>query len=261
MDIIRRLIAEFIGTFGLVFGGVGAIIAAGTITRAGAAAAAAVPGHIPGNTDGHAELIMIALGFGLIIAVMVCAVGHISGAHLNPAVTLGLFAGRKHSLHDTVFYILVQLLAAVAAAGILQLLDHEGYGVAKAATVPGPGVSVAQALVWEIILTFFLVFTVFGTAVDKRGPNVIAGVMIGLVVAVDIMIGGPYTGASMNPARSFGPALIGRVWTVHWVYWAGPIIGGVLAGLIYNLFFLLPLRTVAMRRTTTTTVTAVAVSE
>ena len=241
MDIIRRLIAEFIGTFALVFFGVGSIIAAGTLTRAGAAAAAAVPNHIPGNTDGHAELIMIALAFGLIIAIMVCAVGHISGAHLNPAVSIGLLAGGKASVHDTLFYVLTQLLAATAAAGLLQLL-HGGYGVATGTPVPGPGVSVMQTLVWEIILTFFLVFTVFGVAVDKRGPNVIAGVMIGLTVTVDILIGGPYTGASMNPARSFGPALFGRVWTAHWVYWVGPIVGGVLAGLIYNSFFLMYLR-------------------
>src|SRR4051812_17734261 len=143
MDIIRRLIAEFIGTFALVFAGVGAVIAAGTITRAGAAATAAVPNHIPGNTDGHAELIMIALAFGLIIAVMVSAVGHISGGQFNPAVSVGLLAGGKQSVHDTLFYVLTQLLAAVAAAGVLQLL-HGGYGVAMGTPKPAPDVSVMQ---------------------------------------------------------------------------------------------------------------------
>jgi MIP family channel proteins len=184
---------------------------------------------------------MVALSFGLIIAVMVAAVGHISGAQFNPAVSIGLLAGGKQSVHDTLFYVLTQLVAAVAAAGVLQLL-HGGYGVAKGTPIPGPDISVMQTFVWEVILTFFLVFVVFGAAVDKRGPNVVAGAMIGLTVTVDILIGGPYTGASMNPARSFGPALIGRVWTAHWVYWVGPIVGGVLAGVIYNVFFLLPLR-------------------
>jgi MIP family channel proteins len=170
---------------------------------------------------------------------MVSATGHISGGQFNPAVTVALLVTRKMTPHDALFYILTQLLGAVAAAGVLQLL-FGGYVTAMGTPVPsGPLLHMPmKVMVLEVILTFALVFVVFGTAVDKRGPNVIAGLLIGLTVTLDILVGGPYTGASMNPARSFGPALIGRVWDDHWVYWVGPIVGGVLAGLIYNTFFL-----------------------
>ncbi len=104
----------------------------------------------------------------------------------------------------------------------------------------------------EIVLTFALVFVIFGTAVDRRGPNLIAGLLIGLTVTLDILVGGPYTGASMNPARSFGPALFGRRWDAHWVYWVGPMIGGVLAALVYTMVFL-PRPNATVTRTTTTT--------
>jgi MIP family channel proteins len=236
MDIIRRLIAEFIGTFALVFVGVGSVIAANAVTTAGLASHPAIS-----NTDGHAGLILIALSFGLVIAVMVCAVGHISGAQFNPAVSIALLTARKQTAHDTLFYVLIQLIAAVAAAAVLHLF-HGGYAVADGVTMPAVGMTPLKAMWIEVILTFFLVFVIFGVAVDKRGPAVIAGFSIGLTVAFDILIGGPFTGASMNPARSFGPALIGRKWDYHWIYWVGPILGGALAGLIYNSFFLLCLR-------------------
>jgi glycerol uptake facilitator-like aquaporin len=113
-----------------------------------------------------------------------------------------------------------------------------GYVNASGATVPAVHFSAAKALWMEVFLTFFLVFVIFGVAVDKRGPNYVAGLLIGLTVALDIILGAPYTGASMNPARSFGPALIGSVWKSHWVYWVGPLLGGALAGQIYHMFFL-----------------------
>jgi MIP family channel proteins len=216
MDIVRRMIAEFIGTFALVFVGVAAI------------------GVSPDKGGG---LLSIALAFGLTVAVMVSATGHISGGQFNPAVSLALLATGKMSLHDTLFYILGQILGAVAAAGVVQLM-FGGYTTYNGTPAPGGNFGVTQTLVMEMVLTFFLVFVVFGVAVDKRGPNVMAGLLIGLTVTFDILIGGPYTGASMNPARSFGPALVGRHWDAHWVYWVGPIIGGVLAGLIYKMFFL-----------------------
>jgi glycerol uptake facilitator-like aquaporin len=108
--------------------------------------------------------------------------------------------------------------------------------------VPAVGMTPLKAMWIEFILTFFLVFVIFGVAVDKRGPAVIAGFSIGLTVAFDIMIGGPFTGASMNPARTFGPALIGRKWDYHWIYWVGPILGGLAAAVLYNSFFLMCLR-------------------
>jgi len=247
MDIARRLIAEFIGTFALVFVGVGAVIASEAVTTAGLASHPLVS-----NTDGHAGLILVALSFGLVIAGMVAAVGHISGGQFNPAVSVALLATGKQSAHDTLFYVLIQLIAGVAAAGVLHLF-HGGYAVADGVTMPNiaAGITPIKAMWIEIILTFFLVFVIFGSAVDKRGPTVVAGFFIGLTVAFDIMIGGPFTGASMNPARSFGPALIGRKWDFHWVYWVGPIAGGLFAGVIYNSFFLLCLRN---PKTTTTSV-------
>ena len=229
MDIVRRCIAEFIGTFALVFVGVAAI------------------GVSPDKGGG---LLSIALAFGLTVGVMVSATLHISGGQFNPAVSLALLATRKMSLHDALFYILTQLIAAVAAAGVLQLM-FGGYLTADGTPVPHAPFTAMKALVMETILTFILVFVIFGVAVDKRGPNAIAGLLIGLTVTLDILIGGPYTGASMNPARSFGPALIGRQWTAWWVYWIGPIIGGVLAGLVYNTFFLGYNRPAAVTRATT----------
>jgi MIP family channel proteins len=231
MDIARRCIAEFIGTFALVFVGVGAVSIA------------------PEKGGG---LLSIALAFGLTVAVMVSATLHISGGQFNPAVSVALLVTRKMSLHDTLFYVLTQLIAAVAAAGVLQLM-FGGYVTADGTPVPKAPFTTHAALWMEVILTFILVFVIFGVAVDKRGPNYVAGLLIGLTVTLDILLGGPYTGASMNPARSFGPALIGRVWHDHWVYWVGPLIGGVLAGLVYNTFFLGHTRPVTVTRTTTTT--------
>ena len=234
MDIVRRCIAEFIGTFALVFVGVAAINV---------------------SPDKGGGLLSIALAFGLTIGVMVSATLHISGGQFNPAVSLALLATGKMSLHDALFYILTQLVAAVAAAGVLQLM-FGGYTTFNGTPIPVDPFTPMKALVMEVILTFILVFVIFGVAVDKRGPNYLAGLLIGLTVTLDILIGGPYTGASMNPARSFGPALIGMQWTAWWVYWVGPLLGGVLAGLVYNFVFLVPARPATVAATTVTPTTA-----
>ena len=216
MDILRRCIAEFIGTFALVFVGVGAVTIA------------------PEKGGG---LLSVALCFGLTVAVMVSATLHISGGQFNPAVSIALFVTRKMSPHDTLFYVLTQLLGAAAGAAVLQLM-FGGYVNSNGATVPTAPFTPMKAMWMEVILTFILVFVIFGVAVDKRGPNYVAGLLIGLTVTLDILLAGIYTGASMNPARSFGPALFGSVWKYHWVYWVGPLLGGVLAGIVYNTFFL-----------------------
>lgn len=239
MDIIRRLVAEFIGTFALVFVGCGSVKFFAMVQQ----------------PNPQVNVLAIALAFGLTVAVMVAATGHISGGQFNPAVTTALLVTRKMSLHDALFYILTQLVAGTAAAWLL--LKWLGfYAVNASVTLPGPSFTPMNAMWMEVILTFFLVFVIFGVAVDKRGPNINAALMIGLTVAIDIMLGGPYTGASMNPARSFGPAIMASNWTDHWVYWVGPIVGGILAGVIYNTFFLPTARVVAVSATTTT-VTAV----
>ena len=236
MDIVRRCIAEFIGTFALVFIGVGSIAF-----------------FAPSGKDPN--VLSIALAFGLTVAVMVSATLHISGGQFNPAVSIALLVTRKMSAHDTLFYVLTQLVASVAAAGLLQLMLG-GYVTYNGTPAPGGEFTPIRAFTMEIILTFVLVFVIFGVAVDKRGPNQLAGLLIGLTVTLDILIGGPYTGAAMNPARSFGPALFGRRWEFHWVYWLGPIIGGALAGIVYNYVFLAPARRATVATTTVTPTTA-----
>lgn len=212
----KALIAEFIGTFTLVFIGVGAI--AGN--------------YINGGQTG---LVGIALAHGLAIAVMVSATAAVSGGHLNPAVTIGLFAAQKIDAVNTVGYVLAQCLGGIVAAGLIKFcvpaMALQAVGMGTPAV--GAGISVSNAFFTEIILTFFLVFVVYGSAVDKRAPKV-GGLFIGLTVALDILMGGPISGAAMNPARHLGPALLGGGLQNLWLYWLGPVVGGVLAGVCYK---------------------------
>lgn len=213
----RKLTAEFVGTFALIFFGAGAIIA----------------------TQGS-NLVVIALAHGLAIALLVSSLGHISGGLFNPALTIGLWATRQISTIDSVTYIIVQLLGAVASALVLVLLFPEVFrevpGINLGAPQLHPEVSAVRGVGIEVVLTFFLMLAVFGTALDKRGPK-LGGLVIGLVIIVDVFAGGPLTGAAMNPARSFGPALVDGTWADHWVYWVGPIIGAVGAALLYHRVF------------------------
>ena len=214
-DNIKKYVAELVGTFALTFIGGAAII------------------------NGQAGLVGVALAHGLTVAVMVSAIGHISGGHINPAVTAGFLVTGKMSLRDGLSYIVFQLIGSSIAAYLLLVLVPRASEVALGGQALAEGVSFGAAVGVEIILTFFLVFTVFATAVDERGTfKSIAGFGIGLVVAFDILAGGPVTGASMNPARSFGPALVAGVWNNHLVYWIGPVVGGVIAGLLYTGLFL-----------------------
>ena len=217
--LLQQCVAEFIGTFALIFVGIGAIYNAGT---AGAGMG----------------LLGVALAHGLTIAVMVSATGGISGGHLNPAVTFGVLVGGKTSLPQAVAYWIAQL-AGGAAAGFLLMALFAGNVptaaeiVSKGTPDLGPNISAGQGIVIEAVLTFFLVFVVYGSAVDSRAPR-IGGLAIGLTVALDILFGGPLTGAAMNPARTFGPALASGHWNHHLVYWVGPLLGGGAAGLIYG---------------------------
>lgn len=218
MTLAKACLAEFIGTFALIFIGVGAIYH-----------------DTPGNGVG---LLGVALAHGLTIAVMVSATGGISGGHLNPAVSFGLFIGGQIDLRRTLAYWIAQLLGATIAAflliGILGSVGSPGAQVVFAGTPAlSKGVSFGRGVAVEAVLTFFLVFVVYGSAVDVRAPK-IGGLAIGLTVALDILFGGPLTGAAMNPARTFGPALAGGQWANHLVYWIGPLLGGGLAGLVYG---------------------------
>jgi MIP family channel proteins len=182
-----------------------------------------------------AGLVIIALGHGLGIFIGIAVIGRITGAHLNPAVTIALWVSGNIGLVRGLSYIVGQLAGAALAALVLDQfvwgLDNLGvHGL-------GAGVSTANGLAIEIILTFFLVFTIFATAIDKRGNAAWAPMAIGLVIFVDHLVAVPLTGASMNPARSCGPALIHGAWDTHCLYWVGPIVGGLVAAAGYVAIF------------------------
>ena len=210
MDKLRACFAEFIGTFALIFVGIGAI-----------------------KTAGH-DVLGVALAHGLTIAAFVSATMHISGGQLNPAVTFGLLCGGHMTIANAIRYWISQLLGGFTAA--LICLGLFGRDVVVTGTPQlAINLNAAQGILVEGILTFFLVFVVYGTAVDERGRRV-AGFAIGSTITLDILFGGPLTGAAMNPARVFGPALAANFWHDHYVYWLGPLIGGALGGLVYGLF-------------------------
>jgi MIP family channel proteins len=218
-DAWRHFAAEFIGTFALVFVGSGAIMTAKA-------------------SQSSAGLVEVALAHGLILAVMVSALMRISG-HFNPAVTLGFLVTQRIEAIMAALYIVAQVLGAVIAGYALKATFPEAVFVATR----GGGQTIAlditgvQAFLLEAIATFFLVFVIFGTAVDLRGPK-IGGLAIGLTIAADILAIGPMTGASMNPARSFGPAVASGVYEAQLLYWFAPITGGLIAALLYEYLFM-----------------------
>jgi MIP family channel proteins len=207
--------AEFLGTFTLCFVGQGAVVMQ--------------------HATGGASLLVIAVAHGLALATMVSALGSWSGAHFNPAVTLGFVITRRMSLTSAITYWLSQLSGAIAASFLLRSVVPGEAGEAVHYGVPllAAGVSASQGLLLEFVMTFLLVTVVWGTAVDERGPR-IGGFGIGLVVCADILVGGPLTGAAMNPARAFGAACASGVWTDHWIYWVAPMLGGVAAARTYK---------------------------
>ena len=209
----RRAVAEFVGAFTLIFIGGGA-------------------GIVSGN-----DIVAVALANGLAIGIMVTNVGHISGAHFNPAITLSFLATRRITLRLAIVYWISQLAGAVAAAALLRWLLHRPAFLAAVPHVARIGAG--RGLVVEMILTFFLVWAVFATAVDPRGAfKSIAGLAIGLTITMDVFFGGPLTGAAMNPARAFGPELIGNFWGAGWIYYVGPALGAVVAAVGYEWLYL-----------------------
>jgi len=185
-------------------------------------------------------ILMISFAHGSAIGLMVYAFGHVSGAHINPAVTIPMIITRKIGITDGIGYIVLQLVGAVAAAFTLKaVLPELGAAVNFGTQAPGELInsSATSALGLEAIFTFFLVTVIFMTAVHKKAAAGIQGISIGGMVFLLHIVGVPLTGASMNPARTFGPALASGFWEFHWVYWVGPIIGGIIAGLIMNYVF------------------------
>ena len=225
-DLITATIAEFFGPFALCVAGIGAIIST------------------QGLTDGG-NLVAVALAHGLAIGLMIAALGHISGGHFNPAVSISMLATGEIGLTRAIAYIIAQLLGGIAGAGVLTLvfpalgtLGRNNPGVNLGLPALGPEVMVSGGLIMEAVMTFFLVLVIFGSAVDPRGPKAIAPLAIGLTITMDILTGGRITGAAMNPARAFGPAVVQQDFTNWWIYWVGPIVGGLIAAFAYKYIWL-----------------------
>jgi aquaporin Z len=226
MPLSKKLTAEFIGTFWLVFGGCGAAVLDAAFPQLGIG------------------FLGVAFAFGLTVMTMVYAVGHISGAHLNPAVTVGLAAGKRFPGSQVIPYIVVQVLGGILAGAILWVIASgkesfdlsngfasNGYG----AHSPG-GYSLLACFVAEVVLTFMFVFIIHG-ATDRRAPAGFAGIAIGLGLTLIHLVGIPVTNTSVNPARSTGPAIFVGGWALRqlWLFWVAPIIGGAIAGFVYSM--------------------------
>ncbi len=210
-DVLQRALAEAVGTYGLVFAGTGAIV-------------------INAETGGTVGHIGIGLTFGLIVMTMIYAIGHISGAHINPAVTLAFWAVRHFPTRLVPVYLAAQLLGALAAS--LTLRAMFGTTTNLGATLPAQGDGQSFAL--EIVLTFFLMFVIMAVATDVRAVGQAAAIAIGGTVGLEALFAGPITGASMNPARSLAPALVSTTWDAQWVYIAGPILGALAGAFVYR---------------------------
>uniref|UniRef100_A0A5B7AJN1 Aquaporin TIP2-1 n=1 Tax=Davidia involucrata TaxID=16924 RepID=A0A5B7AJN1_DAVIN len=220
---LKAYLAEFISTLLFVFAGVGSAIAYNKLTSN----AALDP----------AGLVAVAIchGFALFVAVSVGA--NISGGHVNPAVTFGLAVGGQITILTGIFYWVAQLLGSIVACYLLKVVTG---GLAIPTHSVASGVGAIEGVVMEIIITFALVYTVYATAVDpKKGSlGTIAPIAIGFIVGANILAAGPFSGGSMNPARSFGPAVVSGDFRDNWIYWVGPLVGGGLAGLIYGYVFM-----------------------
>ena len=209
--LLRRTGAECIGVFFLVLAACGSVM-------------------IGGLSGAYGHLGM-AFSPGLVVMVMVAATGHLSMAHLNPAVTLAFALTGHFPWREVPFYLAGQLAAAALGAGVLRLL----FGNVSTLGANLPAGPVVQSLVMEVLVTALLMFVIIAVATDRRAAGLPAGLAIGGAVALNVLWAGPISGASMNPARSFGPVLVSGVWTAHWIYWVGPIIGAALGAFAYEL--------------------------
>jgi MIP family channel proteins len=205
---MQRYLSEFLGTFILVFTGCGAIA-------------------VSSLTGGEPQFVGIGIIWGLIVMSVIFTIGDISGAHINPAVTIAFWVARRFSALDVVPYILAQCLGATAASGMLWYLfgNHAANGV----THLHPQVTEAQGFILEILLTWFLMFAVINVSTGAKEKGITAAIAIGGVISIDVLFGGKVTGASMNPARSLGPALVSGDFDQLWIFIAGPIIGAIVA--------------------------------
>jgi aquaporin Z len=228
MSLSKRAAAEFFGTFWLVFGGCGAAVLDAAFPQLGIG------------------FLGVALAFGLTVLTMAFAIGHISGCHLNPAVSAGLVAGKRFPASEFLPYAVAQVLGGIAGAGVLYVIasGKAGFDVSAgfasngyAEHSPG-GYTLLACLVAEVVLTFFFLFIIMGST-DKRAPGGFAPIAIGLGLTLIHLIGIPVTNLSVNPARSTGPAIFAGGWALQqlWLFWLAPIVGGALAGGVYNALF------------------------
>lgn len=234
MKLGKRMVAELIGTFWLVFGGCGSAVLAAVFLKGDNS-----------NVNLGIGLVGVSLAFGLTVLTMAYAIGHISGCHLNPAVTVGLVVGKRFPAKEALPYILSQVAGAVVGAGALYLVasGKEGFSLSAGFAANGyaehspAGYSMLACLVAEVVLTFMFLLIIMG-ATDKRAPAGFAPIAIGLGLTLIHLIGIPVTNLSVNPARSTGPALFVGGWAVAqlWLFWLAPIVGAALAGFVYNQF-------------------------
>lgn len=227
MSLSKRAVAEFLGTFWLVFGGCGSAVLAAAFPQLGIG------------------LLGVSLAFGLTVLTMAFAIGHISGCHLNPAVSVGLWVGKRFPGNELFPYIVSQVLGGIAGAGVLYVIasGKEGFSTAAGFAANGYGAhspggyTLMSAMVAEIVLTFFFLLIILGTT-DKRAPQGFAPIAIGLALTLIHLIGIPVTNLSVNPARSTGPALFVGGWALAqlWMFWLAPILGGAIAGVVYGVF-------------------------
>jgi len=223
-NLIQKLTAEFLGTFALIFFGAGAVCVDWQL-----------------RSTGGLGLAAIALAEGLTMAIMVSALGHISGGHFNPAITIGYWVTKRLSTLDTLAYWAAQLVGAIAAAYLLKVIipDETWRNVALGTPELMRDFPTWSALTLGAVATFFLVLVVFATVVDERGTfRAIGSFAIGLTITLGMLVAGPFTGGAMNPARAFGPALASHHWLNQGTYWVGPLGGGFVAGLLYDALFL-----------------------
>ena len=219
----RATFAEFIATFLFVFLGAGSVI---------------VSGGLPNGELDAARLVLIAMAHGFGIALLAYATANISGGHINPAVTFAALITKRISATRGLMFVAAQLVGAVAGALLLLGAIPDAADTNLGAHALGPEVSVGMGLLMEVTITFALVFVIFATAVDPRGMGNLAPLAIGLTVLVAHLVAVPITGASMNPARSLGPALLAGEWADQWIYWVAPLLGGAIAGLVYQFAFI-----------------------
>jgi len=226
MALSKRLLAEFLGTFWLVLGGCGSAVLSAAFPQVGIG------------------FLGVAFAFGLTVLTMACALGHISGCHLNPAVSVGLCVGGRFPAKDLLPYIMVQVIGAIVAAGVLYVIasGKAGFDLAAGFAANGygehspGGYSLVAGFVAEVVLTLFFLFVIMG-ATDKRAPQGFAPIAIGLCLTLIHLVDIPVTNASVNPARSTGPAIFVGGWALNqlWLFWVAPIIGAVIGGIVYRL--------------------------